>query len=83
MCPGVCLGLYQAYAHCDWCEAIDSCIRVCVWAFTTRVLTVIDVKQCMRHHAVRIIVILQMCICTPQPARACTCGHNDSLVCMY
>jgi hypothetical protein len=31
VCDSVCLGLYKALAHCDWCEAMHACVGVCDW----------------------------------------------------
>ena len=47
MCGSVCLGLYKAHAHCDWCEAMHACVGVSVFACTRRMLTVIAARRCM------------------------------------
>ena len=47
MCGSVCLGLYKAYAHGDWCEAMHGCVGVSVFACTRRMVTVIAARRCM------------------------------------
>jgi hypothetical protein len=44
MCGCGCLGLYNAHAHGDCCEAMHACVGVGVWACTMRMLTVIAAR---------------------------------------
>jgi hypothetical protein len=47
MCASVCLGVYRAYAHGRFCEAMHACDNVCLWASTWRTLTVMAARRCM------------------------------------
>ncbi len=80
MCTCMCSTMCRAVARYTICLMLCMYVLVCVSHEQDMVTAA---RRCMRNHAHAQIVILQMCICTREPTRACTRGHNDSLAYMY